>query len=167
MRCIAAEDTDSWIFLDRLLRFAEEHELFEANKSVQAGELRRRGHPQSVGRNPDEVFTKLTGQETYPLYSPGCGYLLTRSLCNYISVMAAEGSGSEVLPGLQDLPQEDVSVGFWLEAVEHQHLNMPLSIMGDACNRPDALVLDHYVSQEEMRRRWENLQRSGDPCEAQ
>lgn len=31
---------------------------------------------------PPEVFTKLTGQETYPVYSPSCGYLLTRDLCS-------------------------------------------------------------------------------------
>lgn len=155
-------DTDSWIFLDRLLQFAEDHQLFDPRRSAQAGEVRRKGRPQGAGRNPDGVFTELTGQETYPVYSPGCGYLLTRNLCNYISLLA-EAS----LPSLQDLPQEDVSVGFWLEAVEHEHISMPLSIMGDACRRPtQSMVLDHYVSEEEMRRRWQNLQRTGDPCEA-
>ncbi|CAJ1376007.1 unnamed protein product, partial [Effrenium voratum] len=50
-------------------------------------------------------------------------------------------------------------------AVEHQHLSMPLSVMGDACRRPnDFLVLDHYVSEEEMRRRRQNIEESGDPC---
>ncbi|CAK9059517.1 unnamed protein product [Durusdinium trenchii] len=106
-------DTDSWIFVDRLLNFAEEHDLFGARRAAQAGEVRRKGRPQGGGRNPDGVFTKLTGQETYPVYSPSCGYLLTRDLCNYISMLAPEEddarSESEELPTLQDLPQEDVS----------------------------------------------------------
>lgn len=163
-------DTDSWIFLDRLLQFAEDHQLFDPRRSAQAGEVRRKGRPQGAGRNPDAVFSELTGQETYPVYSPGCGYLLTRNLCNYISLLAEDGlesdSAEASLPSLQDLPQEDVSVGFWLEAVEHEHISMPLSIMGDACRRPgQSMVLDHYVSEEEMGRRWRNLQRTGDPCE--
>eukprot|EP00435_Cladocopium_sp_Y103_P036514 s1481_g9.t1 len=136
-------DTDSWIFLDRLLQFAEDHHLFDPRRSAQAGEVRRKGRPHGAGRNPDAVFTELTGQETYPVYSPGCGYLLTRNLCNYISLLASE-DGSESseasLLSLQDLPQEDVSVGFWLEA--------------PFCN----------LKPEEMRRRWQNLQRTGDPC---
>eukprot|EP00913_Durusdinium_trenchii_P002374 g2192.t1 len=87
---LAEKDTDSWIFVDRLLNFAEEHDLFGARRAAQAGEVRRKGRPQGGGRNPDGVFTKLTGQETYPVYSPGCGYLLTRDLCNYISMLAPE-----------------------------------------------------------------------------
>ncbi|CAJ1376008.1 unnamed protein product, partial [Effrenium voratum] len=111
-------DTDSWIFLDRLLQFAEDHRLFDGKRAVQAGEVRRHGRPQGAGgRNEDSVFAQLTGQETYPVYTPGCGYLLTRNLCNYISLLAETKSqaGEEALPELQDLPQEDVAVGFWLE----------------------------------------------------
>jgi len=169
-------DTDSWIFLDRLIDFAEGHRLF-SRSGVHAGEIRRRGKPQTYAgaQNRDEVFSQLTSQDTYPVYTPGCGYLLTRDLCNYISLLSEDqggkdksGSGMQdsTLPGLTELPQEDVAVGFWLEAVEHQRLSMPLSIFGDACRKSDgdSYVLDHYVSKEQMRQRWRNLQQSGDPC---
>ncbi|CAE7227028.1 GALT6 [Symbiodinium natans] len=168
-------DTDSWIFLDRLIDFAESHRLF-ARSAVHAGEIRRHGKPQTYkgAQNRDEVFSQLTSQDTYPVYTPGCGYLLTRDLCNYISLLSEDhhrrakdrGGEDAALPGLMELPQEDVAVGFWLEAVDHQRLSMPLSIFGDACRRSDgeSLVLDHYVSQDQMHRRWHNLQQSGDPC---
>jgi len=164
-------DTDSWIFLDRLIDFAEGHRLF-SRSGVHAGEIRRRGKPQTYAgaQNRDEVFSQLTSQDTYPVYTPGCGYLLTRDLCNYISLLSEDQDGrnqqDSALPGLTELPQEDVAVGFWLEAVEHQRLSMPLSIFGDACRKSEgeSFVLDHYVSQEQMRHRWRNLQQSGDPC---
>jgi len=168
-------DTDSWIFLDRLLQFAEENELFDPRRSAQAGDVRRQAKPHIGGKNVDDAFTVLTGQETYPVFSAGCGYLLTRNLCNYISLLVEDDdvnnktdAKKESLPALTDLPQEDVSVGFWLEAVEHEQLVMPLSIVSDACRRSDGqtLMLDHYVSEAEMRRRWRNVQSSGDACKA-
>lgn len=167
-------DTDSWIFLDRLLQFAEENELFDPRRSAQAGDVRRQSKPNNNGKNLDDVFTVLTGQENYPVFSAGCGYLLTRNLCNYISLLVEDDVNNktdakkESLPALTDLPQEDVSVGFWLEALEHEQLVMPLSIMDDACRRSDGqkLVLDHYVGEAEMRKRWKNVQSSGDACKA-
>eukprot|EP00434_Breviolum_minutum_P015998 symbB.v1.2.014103.t1/scaffold1018.1/size143800/5 len=168
-------DTDSWIFLDRLLQFAEENELFDPRRSAQAGDVRRHTQPAPGGKNIDEVFTVLTGQETYPIYSAGPGYLLTRNLCNYISLLVEDDdvnnktdAKKESLPALTDLPQEDVSVGFWLEAVEHEQVVMPLSIWAEGCRRSagQTLVLDHYVREAEMRRRWKNLQSSGNPCKA-
>ena len=168
-------DTDSWIFLDRLLQFAEENELFDPRRSAQAGDVRRHAQPAPGGKNIDEVFTVLTGQETYPIYSAGPGYLLTRNLCNYISLLVEDDdvnnktdAKKESLPALTDLPQEDVSVGFWLQAVEHEQVVMPISGWPEGCRRSagQTLVLDHYVKEAEMRRRWKNLQSSGNPCKA-
>ena len=74
-----SEDTDSWIFLDRLLHFAEENELFDPRhrfvgegweswegcapesrfkmqrRSAQAGDVRRHAQPAPGGKNVDEV----------------------------------------------------------------------------------------------------------------
>ena len=48
--------------------------------------------------NVTEVFTELTGQETYPVYSPGCGYLLTRNLCD--SAPKLHGHLKDTVPDL-------------------------------------------------------------------
>ena len=40
-----------------------------------------------------QVFTELTGQETYPVYSPGCGYLLTRNLCDSVAIPKSNMGG--------------------------------------------------------------------------
>ena len=160
-------DTDSWIFLDTLLAFAEANDLFN-RRSVHAGDVRRGARPvqpKSGGKNPDEVFTRMTGQPTYPTFAAGCGYLLTRNLCNYIALLAAEDSD---LPGLAELPQEDVAVGFWLQALEHEIVRAPMSPMADGCLKGSGnrtkLVLDHYVPISEMHRRARNLREHGNPC---
>merc|ERR1719335_948041 len=70
------------------------------------------------------------------------------------------------LPQLEDLPSEDVSVGFWLEAVNHTKMDMPVSIHPSACNsdKKRHLVIDHYVSPDDMRLRWCRYLAAGDPC---
>eukprot|EP00930_Biecheleria_cincta_P043353 TRINITY_DN29780_c0_g2_i1.p1 TRINITY_DN29780_c0_g2~~TRINITY_DN29780_c0_g2_i1.p1 ORF type:complete len:348 (-),score=63.00 TRINITY_DN29780_c0_g2_i1:65-958(-) len=168
-------DTDSWIFLDRLLRYAETQDLFSGTRSAQAGEVRRKGKPGGAkSLNPDAVFSRLTSQDTYPVYMPGAGYLLTRDLCEYVSLLTKsdkEGNSmAEVkrakLPAFRELPEEDVSMGWWLQAVEHEVLPMPLATTNQACTdkRGDSLVLDHWVTEDHMRRRWKNLLANGDPC---
>lgn len=169
-------DTDSWIFLDRLLRYAEAQELFSGKRSVHAGEVRRKGKPGAAGSmNPDAVFSQLTSQDTYPVYMPGAGYLLTRDLCEYVSLLTkseqAEKSMAEVnptkLPAFRELPEEDVSMGWWLQAVQHEVLPMPLATTQQACTdkHGDSFVLDHWVTEANMRQRWKNLHEHGHPCE--
>jgi len=168
-------DTDSWIFLDRLLRFAEAQDLFSGKRSVQAGEVRRKGKPGGkASLNPDAVFSAITSQDTYPVYTPGAGYLLTRDLCEYVSLLTksddVEKSMAQVnrtkLPELRELPEEDVSMGWWLQAVEHEVLPMPLATMNQACKdkHGNSFVLDHWVTEDEMRKRWKGLLEDGDPC---
>ncbi|CAE7893568.1 W [Symbiodinium microadriaticum] len=108
-RLLLKTDTDSWIFLDTLMAYAEANDLFSRKRSVHAGDVRRGAKPQkpkSGGKNIDEVFNTKTGQDTYPVFAAGCGYLLTRNLCNFIALLAMEDPD---LPSLTELPQEDVA----------------------------------------------------------
>ncbi|CAE7754298.1 w [Symbiodinium pilosum] len=166
-RLLLKTDTDSWIFLDTLLAFAEANELF-TRRYVHAGDMRRSAKPQkpkSGGKNIDEVFVTRTGQDTYPIFNAGCGYLLTRALCNYIAILTAEDPD---LPGLFELPQEDVAVGFWLQALQHDKLKAPVSPFAEGCRKNGSqrtkLILDHYVPPGEMQRRANNLRQYGNPC---
>lgn len=173
-------DTDSWIFLDRFLKWLEDQQLFDGKHTTLAGDVRRHQFPHRLvrdERNPDLTFTALTTQRSYPIFTAGAGYVLTKDLCNYVSLMAdpmstqlisSMSQDGATLPELQDLPQEDVSMGFWLQAVKHVNLKMPMSVLEDACKKPDGgtYVLDHYVPEDDMRKRWNNLQRTGDPCQS-
>jgi len=166
-RLLLKTDTDSWIFLDTLLAYAEANELF-SRRSVHAGDVRRGAKPQkpkSGGKNIDEVFNTKTGQDTYPVFAAGCGYLLTRNLCNFIALLAMEDPD---LPSLTELPQEDVAVGFWLQALQHEKLKAPISPIAEGCRKNSGkrtkLIVDHYVSIVEMHRRASNLRQYGNPC---
>merc|ERR1719502_2211782 len=79
----------------------------------------------------------------------------------------SEGGQWASMPRLEDLPSEDVSIGFWLQAVNHTKVEMPVSIKDSACaaDRSKALVVDHYVTEEEMLRRWCRYVQAGDPCD--
>jgi len=144
-RLLLKTDTDSWIFLDTLLAYAEANELF-SRRSVHAGDVRRGAKPQkpkSGGKNIDEVFNTKTGQDPD-------------------------------LPSLTELPQEDVAVGFWLQALQHEKLKAPISPIAEGCRKSPfpgknsgkrtKLIVDHYVSIVEMHRRASNLRQYGNPC---
>jgi hypothetical protein len=186
-------DTDAWVFVDKLLNFLDTSQLFARSADlpgVYAGDFRD-GEDVVPIRDPkakwyDSVFTAITSYKVYPPHAKGVGYLLSPDLVEYIASMGTasdsqhaalgddiqkdNGSSSEPqgihwapMPQLANLPSEDVSTGFWLQAVNHTKIDMPVSITNDGCSRPH-LVVDHYVTPEQMAHRWRHYQETGDPC---
>lgn len=195
-RLLVKADTDSWVFVDRLLEFLEQRSLFSIpsdDPGVYGGDFGDGTNVHAV-EDPeakwfDGVFRKFTGERIYPKHAKGAGYLLSPDLVEFIASMgpgidgngrgesgkSGEGSTDDDnqkhwahMPRLEDLPSEDVSIGFWLQAVNHTKIEMPVSIQNGACagNGGKELVVDHYVSPEEMSLRWCRYVRSSDPCDA-
>lgn len=181
-------DTDAWVFTDRLLDFLDGRGLFERaddGPEIYAGNfaLGTGAHPDNNAQAKwyDPVYEAVTGLGVYPKHAKGAAYVLSPDLVEYIAEMGAATDrnravslvqGGEVvhgwahMPKLEDLPCEDVSMGFWLQAVNHTKVQLPLSIGNTACTSDTAvgLVVDHYVTPEDMRRRWSSYVASGDPC---
>lgn len=180
-KLLLKSDTDAWVFMDRLLDFLDKHKLFEHRDDapgIYGGnfQLGKNVHPVT---NPhakwyDNVYTQDTGMYVYPTHAKGAGYLLSPDLVEYVAEMGASTDppaaglvqGWAHMPKLEDLPSEDVSMGFWLQAVNHTKVDMPVSIAQSACttDRNKDLVVDHYVFPEDMKRRWMYYVDTGDPC---
>jgi len=185
-RLLLKTDTDSWVFVDRLLEFLEERSLFTLASDapgIYAGDfadgsgVRAVADPQAKWF--DGIFHEFTGEEIYPRHAKGAGYILSPDLVEFIAAMGPgeerkgsennkdEGSHWAHMPRLEDLPSEDVSTGFWLQAVNHTKIEMPVSIKDAACttDKSSNLVVDHYVAPEEMAIRWCRYLKAGDPCD--
>mmetsp|Transcript_22953 Transcript_22953/g.48789 ORF Transcript_22953/g.48789 Transcript_22953/m.48789 type:complete len:363 (-) Transcript_22953:62-1150(-) len=176
-RLLLKVDMDSWVFVDRLIEFLEEHHLFEYNASmpgIYAGNF--------LGRTDSALAGDPSSRDrTDPPHADGAGYLLTPDLCEFISGMGAPSEdmsgapkwgdeyGWAPVPRLWSLPNEDASVGLWLEPVNHTKVSMPVSDHNIACDGhsrvlEEHILIDRYVQPEQMRRRWRAYLESGDPC---
>lgn len=156
-------DTDSFIFMDRVLRTLEQKSLFE-QQDLYAGGLIRRVKPivnlkDRHAKWADLHYTNLTGHKRFPHYAGGFGYFLSPSLCRYI----ATHKTSPMLPELTALANEDASVGFWLQPVQHQEVYLPVSKNTTGCHDRDVMI-DHEISKERMLHRGKKLMKQGDPC---
>jgi len=178
-------DLHSWVFMDRLLDFLDDDHLFALNVSspgIYAGNFNTPRHPALIdGSAADAVFYKQTGTSIYPKHAQGAGFLLTPDLCEFISGMGAPSEdtsgapkwgdeyGWAPVPRLASLPSEEVSVAFWLVPVNHTKLHMPIAIGMEACtgNPSDPVVVDHGMEGNDMKERWQNLIKTGDPCRVQ
>merc|ERR1719356_911317 len=81
-------DTDSWVFLDRLLAMLQKRVVFKnpnVSSLVYAGNFRegRGSKPVLDKRNKwyDPVYTKEVGMDKYPMHAKGVGYILGHQLC--------------------------------------------------------------------------------------
>lgn len=170
-------DTDSFLFMDRFLSLAEQKKLFGDSDhsnmtNIYGGAFQNDARPDEnpAGKWVDRTYRKLTGHELFPKYARGAGYVLSPSLCRYIAQGLPEhdsGKGDDwaTFPELQPLPNEDVSVGFWLEPVMHEKVELPISHLPIGC-RDRKQIIDHHVMPKLMRLRWKSLEETGDPCSA-
>lgn len=166
-------DTDSFIFMDRFLLLAEKKKLFGQEfgnpTNIYGGKFLHNHKPNAslASKWTDRTYGKLTGLEYFPAYAHGAGYILSPSLCRYIaeglSEHAAKSDAWAAFPELQPLPNEDVSVGFWLQPVVHTKVEMPISEFPRGC-RDGRKIIDHHVMPKLMNLRWKNLEETGDPC---
>eukprot|EP00440_Ansanella_granifera_P005993 gb/GFBE01006501.1/.p1 GENE.gb/GFBE01006501.1/~~gb/GFBE01006501.1/.p1 ORF type:complete len:402 (+),score=74.43 gb/GFBE01006501.1/:1-1206(+) len=173
-------DSDSFVFLDRVLAFAEKKDLFRGHGDkrppVYAGSFMQATKPDesSSSKWADRLYQyrRVTGHDDPPKYAAGAGYMLSPSLCRFIadqedSAVPAEVPDHDarwtVLPGFQQLANEDVSVGFWLQPTMHQRVEMPVSHFPSGC-KDNSQVIDHHVLPKLMALRWETFLATGDPC---
>jgi len=170
-------DQSNWVFMDRLLEFLEEKHLFDINATlpgVYAGNFASKDHASS--NNESLSLKAFTGSMAIPLYAKGGAYLLSPDLCEFIAGMGAasedtsgapkwgEDYGWAPVPRLVDLPNEDLSVGFWLQAVNHTKVEA--TIVGDdaGCSEERPLI-DRVTGAAEMQKRWRSFVRQGSVCE--
>lgn len=164
-------DTDSFVFVDRLLAFAEAHDLFRDGRhdrpDVYAGHFWRGALPQETpGRKfADLEYRKVTDFDHFPTYAAGAGYLLGPSLCRYI--MEQQSAQSVIqwadAPQVREFVNEDVSIGFWLQSVVHDKVNVPIGSLPTGCQN-QTQVLDHHVLPRLMALRADFFHKVRDPC---
>jgi len=157
-------DTTSWVFMDRLVYWLGVQHMFDSDAGrlgIYAGDFSH------------------DGSATVPVHAHGGGYALSPDLCEFIAGMGAASEdvsgapkwgdeyGWAPVPRLVNLPQEDASVGFWLQAVNHTKVSMPVSFGKVACPSTDdgKFVIDHGVSPSAMEQRWTSFMRNGHFCE--
>lgn len=178
-------DTDSFVFLDRLLDQAERSDMFhnagDTKPGIYAGKFFLDAQPvETEGKRwTDTDYRKVTGMQTFPTYACGAGYMISQNLARFIAnqqdeadmAMALKESSSQNaeddhwirMPQLQDLVNEDVSVGFWLQPVAHQKVHIPVAPFALGC-RDKSQVIDHHVKEKLFVLRAESLQAKGNPC---
>lgn len=168
-------DTDSFVFMDRFLSMAEQKKLFHPDTNstnIYGGAFQSGARPDEnpAGKWVDRTYRKLTGHELFPKYARGAGYVLSPPLCRYIAEGlpgrdSGDGDAWAGFPELQPLPNEDVSVGFWLEPIVHAKVELPISHLPIGC-RDRSQIIDHHVLSRLMATRWKSLEETGDPCSA-
>eukprot|EP00441_Pelagodinium_beii_P017165 CAMPEP_0197657380 /NCGR_PEP_ID=MMETSP1338-20131121/44587_1 /TAXON_ID=43686 ORGANISM="Pelagodinium beii, Strain RCC1491" /NCGR_SAMPLE_ID=MMETSP1338 /ASSEMBLY_ACC=CAM_ASM_000754 /LENGTH=343 /DNA_ID=CAMNT_0043233727 /DNA_START=426 /DNA_END=1457 /DNA_ORIENTATION=+ len=176
-------DTDSYIFLDRLLNLAEKSDMFrsadDTRPGIYAGKFFLDAQPVEVegSRWRDTEYRRLTGMHTFPTYACGAGYMMSPSLAKYIShqqdamEMALKQNRNDdedddhwtSMPQLQDLVNEDVSVGFWLQPIVHHKVHLPVAPFALGCT-DKSQVIDHHVKEKLFDLRAKAIHANGDPC---
>jgi len=168
-------DTDSYVFMDRLLAFAQGHDLFRDGRNdrpdVYGGLFWRGATPRETpGKKwADLEYRKLTDFDRFPTYAAGAGYLLGPSLCRYIMeqqdalTLAKSDTRWADAPPVRELANEDVSIGFWLQSVVHNKVSMPLGGLPTGC-KDRTQVIDHHVLPKLMGLRADFLRKVQDPC---
>lgn len=177
-------DTDSYVFMDRLLYFLDKQDLWrgpgDQRDGIYAGNFKAGEGAKPIekpnNRWSDLIFRKVTGHAFFPKHAKGPGYLLSPSLCRFISEWAPHEEnrgGWAMLPQLDDLPNEDVAVGWWLEPVKHQKVELPVAMWATACSYlqnqdprmpTNEAVIDHKVDPKLMRLRYAQFEKTGDAC---
>eukprot|EP00933_Yihiella_yeosuensis_P046071 TRINITY_DN4153_c0_g1_i1.p1 TRINITY_DN4153_c0_g1~~TRINITY_DN4153_c0_g1_i1.p1 ORF type:complete len:405 (+),score=88.41 TRINITY_DN4153_c0_g1_i1:50-1264(+) len=164
-------DTDAWVFVDRLLQVAEDKKLFriedDPNPGVYGGAFETKV-PDSEGKYADPIYPSISDFHRYPRFAKGPGYMLSPTLCEFIAGLSDD---DHLLPSFSELPGEDVSVGFWLQVVNHTKVDLPVSCLCGCCGNSGAsdeqrneFVVDHYVTIEDMEYRGRLLLSGEMPC---
>lgn len=149
-------DTDSWVYVDRLLNLFDREALW-GKERLYAGNFRD-GAGANALTDPnakwyDPVYPEAVGFTQYPHHAKGAGYILSRALAEFVGNMQTDF--------WVFVPSEDVAIGFWLMAVHKEIHDIPVQIQ-PACGNDT--VVDHYITPEMMRRRWVRYDNDCEPC---
>lgn len=149
-------DTDSWVFVDRLLKYFDSNHLWEKSK-LYAGNFRA-GAGATALTNPsakwyDPVYPEATGLTQYPRHAKGAGYILSHFL--------AQSLAEEPPDFWEYVPSEDVAVGFWLSVIHKDVRDIPVDTE-QTCG--SSTVVDHYITPDIMMERWQRYENLGSPC---
>lgn len=168
-------DTDSFVFMDRLLAVAETNNMFRDGRNdrpdVYAGKFQRGVTPRETPGQKwaDLEYRKVTDFDHFPTYAAGAGYLLGPSLCRYIMEQHDVLSFAKTdirwadEPPVREFANEDVTVGFWLQSVVHNKVNLPVSTLPSGC-QDQSVVIDHHISSKLMGLRMDSLHKVQNPC---
>mmetsp|Transcript_125728 Transcript_125728/g.363718 ORF Transcript_125728/g.363718 Transcript_125728/m.363718 type:complete len:338 (-) Transcript_125728:112-1125(-) len=159
-RFILKADTDSWVYLDRLLDFFDSHSLWEKRK-LYAGKV-----DENVGvlEDPrelhaakwlDTIYPNVTGLHTYPKHAKGAGYILGIDLAAYLAGQAEDT--------FEKFHMEDAGVGSWLMPIRKEFLQLNIH-SSPHCHQ--GAVIDHGLDKTSMAERWARYTSTGNPCVA-
>lgn len=158
-RFLLKTDSDSWVFIDRLLDLFDQQKLWD-NDRLYAGNFQigagAKARQDKKDKWFDPIYTKVTDLTTYPKHAKGAGYILSRSLAEYVATVDVSK--------FEFLPSEDVSMGFWLSSIKRETVEIPVLISADCGSAAKGPVIDHYINAEKMRERWLRYEEFGDPC---
>jgi len=188
-RLLLKVDSDSWVFMDRLFQFLDRERLWGNENGttlgIYGGHFYKPYEHDNWTDPTSNAFMALTGSHSLPQHAAGAGYILSPDLCEFIADnMGApseqvqdgkdgtkHGKGEENWaphPRLASLPVEDAAIGFWLMAVNHTKVSLPVSSAKMDCETDSAAVsptiIDHPVTTDEMLRRWRSYTKLGNPC---
>eukprot|EP00929_Paragymnodinium_shiwhaense_P082880 TRINITY_DN43891_c0_g1_i4.p1 TRINITY_DN43891_c0_g1~~TRINITY_DN43891_c0_g1_i4.p1 ORF type:complete len:576 (+),score=79.77 TRINITY_DN43891_c0_g1_i4:183-1910(+) len=166
-------DTDSYVFLDRLLTELETNDAFNMSRRLYMGNFAEgtgskvvtsdRAHAGKAGWTKidekmtkwlDDSFYELTGLDSYPVHAKGPGYLLSHSLVEHLTSAPV---------GFKPFTCEDTAVGSYLVATDHERIPLQVRLDPSGC-RTEKAVIDHYVKPYTMRIRWRRLELLADAC---
>ena len=187
-------DTDSFIFLDRLLPLLEQKNMFWERPELDAANRSDGDSPNDLDGSgslsiyagdfsgsatapittaghkwEDKIYKNVTLLSAYPRHAKGPGYFLSPDLARYIATLEEPLHISGRMykaPSPQDLPSEDVSVGFWLFSKKYVQISLPVCLKDHGCNKARDCILDHYVGLTEMRKRWQRFNQTKGWCGA-
>ncbi|KAF4686376.1 hypothetical protein FOZ60_005345 [Perkinsus olseni] len=166
-RLLLKADTDSFIHVDRLLDFIDQHDMWNKQR-VYAGSFRHAPvmwEPENKDHKWfDGKFTQMTGLTQYPWNAQGGGYVISYDLAKYLAHPPLQ---------LKSWTHEDVGVGAWLMSLDHERIDMPVSYAEPECgcgaecwsgpSIPEP-VIDHYVPEYLQRWRQRRYEIFGDSC---
>mmetsp|Transcript_125729 Transcript_125729/g.363720 ORF Transcript_125729/g.363720 Transcript_125729/m.363720 type:complete len:333 (-) Transcript_125729:112-1110(-) len=154
-RFILKTDTDSWVFLDRLLSAFDSRSLW-AKRKLYAGMISRNTSPIAAGDKwCDSVYPAVTGLRQYPDHAKGAGYILGIDLAAYLAGQAEDT--------FEKFHMEDAGVGSWLMPIRKEFLQLNIH-SSPHCHQ--GAVIDHGLDKTSMAERWARYTSTGNPCVA-
>mmetsp|Transcript_70633 Transcript_70633/g.196493 ORF Transcript_70633/g.196493 Transcript_70633/m.196493 type:complete len:324 (-) Transcript_70633:78-1049(-) len=155
-RFILKTDSDSFVFVDRLLD-AFDHQALWSKTKMYAGNFRAgagaRASQNTKAKWYDPDYPAATGLQEYPKHAKGAGYILSVYLAQLLSKLSDDYFDMSSC--------EDVAIGAWLMPFKKDFVELDVHI-GSSCEPPT--LIDHYVEGEEMVRRWRAYTETGNPC---
>jgi len=160
-RFIVKADTDSWVYMDRLLDFFDSRSLW-SKRRLYAGDFLVGGEdkPNVAIADPedkyyDPTYRGISGLNEYPRYAHGSGYILGIDLAAYLAGQAEDT--------FEKFHMEDAGVGSWLMPIRKEFLQLNIH-SSPHCHQ--GAVIDHGLDKTSMAERWARYTSTGNPCVA-